>query len=208
MKYLAFVFACAAMIASTIAQADDANAQKALQKAQFMLRQAASEKADLQTQVDALKQQVEKMSADLAATKSASDQAKRATEEKFGGAIAQWKQRDTETSGELAATKQQLKQEIEQRKVVEDKLQKQTNNFAVCYENNKKLYDVNTQLLGQYEKKGFGDILKQKEPFTGVKQVEIENLVQDYRYQLDDLRVQPVEAAANVVDGAQQTQSN
>lgn len=208
MKYFSFVFAFIALVASTVAQADDANAQKALQKAQFMLRQASSEKAELQTQLDALKQQVDKLTADLAATKSASDQTKRATEEKYGSAIAQWKQRDTQTSDELTAVKQQLKQQTEQRKLLETQLQKQTGNFSVCYENNKKLYDLNTQLLSRYQNKGLSDVLKQKEPFTGMKQVEIENLVQDYRYQLDDLQVPPVESAASATDSAQQIKSN
>ena len=194
MKYLSFVFACVAMIASTVAQADDANAQKALQKAQFMLRQATNEKAELQIQVDALKQQVEKLTHDVAATKTASDEAKRTTEEKYGSAIEQWKQRDSEVNAELLATKEQLKQQLVQRKDLESRLKKQTDNFSACYENNKKLYDINNQLLSRYASKGLVDVVRQKEPFTGLKQVEVENLVQDYRYQLDDLQVKSEQA--------------
>lgn len=208
MKSSAIAFALALSVLSAMTHAQDANAQKALQKAQYMLRQATSEKTELQTQVDALKQQVEKLTHDVAATKMASDHAKRTTEEKYGSAIEQWKQRDAQTTDELTATKQQLKQQVEQTKLLDTQLQKQTSNFSVCYENNKKLYDLNTQLLGKYENKGLGEVLKQKDPFTGIKQVEIENLVQDYRYQLDDLRVQPMESAADARDGAQQTKSN
>lgn len=208
MKPSAIVFALALSVLSVVAQADDANAQKALQKAQFMLRQSASEKAELQTQVDALKQQIEKLTTELATAKSASDQSKRATEEKYGNAIAQWKQRDTQTSDELTATKQQLKQQMEQHKLLEGQLQKQTQNFSVCYENNKKLYDISTQLIGRYENKGFADVLKQKEPLTGIKQVEIENLVQDYRYQLDGLAVLPDPSAAGNKDGEGAVQTN
>lgn len=198
MKYISFVFAYIAMIAPLVAQAEDANAQKALQKAQYMLRQATNEKAELQTQVDALKQQVEKLMQDVAATKTAADQAKRTTEDKYGNAIEQWKQRDTQRSDELASLKQQLNQEIVQKREIESKLQKQSNNFAVCYANNRKLYDLNGELLARYENKGFGDVLKQREPFTGIKQVDIENLVQDYRYRIDDLKI-PGEAAAAAV---------
>jgi len=203
MKSSSIFFALAFSVLSAATQAQDANAQKALQKAQYMLRQATNEKAELQTQVDALKQQVEQLTHDVAAAKVASDQAKRTTEEKYGSAIEQWKQRDAQTSGELTVAKQQLKQQIEQRNQLEAQLKRQTNNFSVCYENNKKLYDLNTQLLTRYENKGFSDVLAQKDPFTGIKQVEIENLVQDYRYQLDDLRVQPAEAAAGATDSAQ-----
>lgn len=198
----------AALFMSAPVFADDANAQKALQKAQFMLRQATNEKAELQMQVDALKQQIDKLTGELTATKTSSEQGKRATEEKYGSAIAQWKQRDTQTSDELNVAKTQIKQQTEQRKALEAQLQKQTNNFSVCYENNQKFYDLNSQLLTRFENKGFGDVLKQKEPFTGIKQVEVENLVQDYRYQLDDLKVRPEQSPADKEENAQQTHNN
>lgn len=179
-----------AMSATAKVYAQDANAQKSLQKAQFMLRQVSSEKAELQTQLDMLKQQVDQLTRELAATKSNASGAQQKTEEKYTGAIAQWKQRESETSTVLATTKEQLKQQLVQRQELEASLQKKSESFSVCYENNKKLYDINHQLLTRYENKGIGDVLKQREPFTGVAQVEVENLVQDYRYQLDDLKVQ------------------
>ena len=194
MKYFSLVFAFVSVMASTVAYAQDANAQKALQKAQFMLRQSANEKVEFQTQLDALKQQVDQLTRELAATKSGATSAQQKTEEKYTGVIAQWKQRDSEVSAELLATKEQLKQQLAQRKDLESRLQKQADNFSVCYENNKKLYDINNQLLSRYESKGFVDVAKQKEPFTGIKQVEVENLVQDYRYQLDDLQVKAEQA--------------
>lgn len=197
MRFISMAFAFLMIFSSTGAHAQDANAQKALQKAQFMLRQVSSEKAELQTQIDALKQQVDQLARELAATKSHATGTQQKTEEKYNDAIAQWKQRDSETNSALVVTREQLKQQLAQRKDLEISLQKQTTNFAVCYENNKKLYDINNQLLSRYESKGFGDVLKQREPFTGVAQVEVENLVQDYRYRLDDLKVQPEQAKNN-----------
>lgn len=205
MRASAIIFSLALSVLAASTQAQDANraSTQALQKAQFMLRQAASEKAELQAQLAALQQQADKLAAELAAVKTASDQSKRATEEKYGGAIAQWKQRDAQNAEEAAALKQQLKAQGEQSKLLEAQLQQQTQNFSACYENNKKLYDINAQLLTRYENKGFADVLKQREPFTGVSRVEIENIVQDYRYQLDDLRVQPDQAAVTGKDDAE-----
>lgn len=197
MRFLSIVAAVFAISCSTITHAQDANAQKALQKAQFMLRQASSEKAELQTQLQALKEQVDQLTRELASTKSSATGAQQKTEEKYTGAIAQWKQRDSETSAALTSTREQLKQQLVKNKELEAQAQKQTTNFFVCYENNKKLYDINNQLLTRYENKSFGDVLKQREPFTGVAQVEIENLVQDYRYQLDELKVQPEQTQNN-----------
>lgn len=207
MKHIASAFTLVCVALAPTAYADDTNAQKALQKAQFMLRQATSEKAELQTQLDAANQQVEQLSRELTAAKSGAANDRQRTEEKYSSAIAQWKQRDTDTAAELAAIRQQLKQEMAQRREVESQLQKQKNNFAACYENNKKLSDIGTQLLSRYENKGFGDVLKQREPFTGISRVELENLVQDYRYQLDGLRVQTDQNNSDT-DGAGQSHNN
>lgn len=199
MKYRLCIsfFTLIAIALSATAYAQDANAQKALQKAQFMLRQVSSEKAELQTQLEALKQQVDRLTRELAATKTSAAGSQQKMEEKYTGAIAQWKQRDTDINAVLTTTKDQLKQQLAQRKELEASLQKQTENFSVCYENNKKLYEINHQLLTRYENKGFSDVLKQREPFTGVAKVEVENLVEDYRYQLDDLKIQPEKSQNN-----------
>lgn len=174
------------------AQAQDANAnaqRNAMAKAQFMLRQAATEKAEAQQQVDALKQQVDKLTRELAATQSDAGANKQKMQAGFNDTIELWKQRDAKVGEQLAALRVQLKEQTEQRAAVEDKLQIQNNNFAVCYGNNKQLLDLNRELLARYEDKGMFDALRQKEPFTGVAKVEVENLVQDYRYKLDDLMI-------------------
>jgi hypothetical protein len=178
------------VVGGATAQDANANAQKnALAKAQFMLRQATSEKADLQQQADALKQQVEMLSKELAAVKAASGENKQKMEEKFSGSLELWKQRDTKTSEQLAALRTQLKEQTEQRALLQDRLQVQSDNFALCYGNNKQLFDLNRELLTRYQQKGVLDAVAQKEPFTGIKDVEIENLVQDYRYRNDDLKM-------------------
>ena len=189
MKKILVAFTALTAVFALQAQADDANAQKALQKAQFMLRQVSNEKAELQTQMTALQQQVDQLTRELVSSKSSATSSQQATEQKYSSAIAQWKQRDTESSTELTAVKLQLKQEQTNRQELEAQLQRHKDNFSFCYANNKKLYDISSQLLTRYENKSFGDVLKQKEPFTGFKQVELENLVQDYRYQMDDLKI-------------------
>lgn len=168
----------------------NANAQRnALAKAQFMLRQAATEKAELQQQADALKQQVDKLTRELAATQADAGAGKQKMQAGFDAVIEQWKQRDAKLGEQLAALRAQLKEQSEQRVAVEEKLKVQANNFAVCYGNNKQLLDLNRELLARYEGKGVFDALRQKEPFTGVAAVKVENLVQDYRYKLDDLTI-------------------
>ena len=52
-------------------------------------------------------------------------------------------------------------------------------------ENNRKLYDINKELVANYKIKAFGQ-WPSKKTFTGKQQVEIEKLAQEYQYRLDD----------------------
>lgn len=179
------LIACAAPLHAQ----QDQSAQKALAKAQFMLRQVSGEKEQLQTEVGALKQQVDQLTKQLAQTKSAADDDRQKLAQKLDASVGQWKQHSEKLSEQLGAGREQLKETLAQRAQLEQHLQQQTDNFSKCYVNNKKLYELNTELLGRYQGKGFADVLEQKEPFTGIKQVEVENLVQDYQYRLDDLKL-------------------
>lgn len=169
--------------------ADEAGAQKALAKAQYLLRQATSEKVELQTQVDTLKQQVDKLTKDLATSKSTSGADKQKLELKYGSALEQWKTQGEKLNEQLENGRTQMKKDAVQRAELEEALKKETANFSQCYDNNKKLYAINQDLLSRYQHKGFTDVLGQKEPFTGIKQVDVENLIQDYQYQIDSLQV-------------------
>ena len=169
--------------------ADEAGAQKALAKAQYMLRQATSEKTDLQTQVEMLKQQVDKLTKELSSTKSTSGTDKQKIEQKYGSALEQWKTHGEKLNEQLETGRAQAKKDAAQRAELEEALKNETANFSQCYENNKKLYVVNQDLLSRYQHKGFSDVLGQKEPFTGIKQVDVENLIQDYQYQIDSLKI-------------------
>lgn len=183
--------------------ADDAGSQKALQKAQFMLRQVTSEKADLQTQIDEQKKQVDSLTKELATAKSKSSDLQQQHQEKLSNTVAQWKQHDEKQSEQLSTLRDQLKSESRARLKLEDGLKAQTNNFSTCYTNNQKLYAVNRELLDLYRRKGIVDTLKQKEPFTGLKEVEVENLIQDYQYQLDDLKIKTTETDISLKPGGE-----
>ena len=186
----AAVICAAALLHGGAAHAQDANAQKnAIAKAQFMLKQAAAEKAELQQQAAALQQQVEKLTRELAAVQSDASAGKQKMQAGFSETIEQWRQRDAKQTGQLEQLRAQLKEQTEQGARFEAQLQAQTNNFNVCYGNNKQLLDLNREILARYRDKGIFDSLRQSEPFTGLKEVEVQNLVQDYRYKLDDLTV-------------------
>ncbi|HUO44284.1 MAG TPA: hypothetical protein VMT94_05155 [Burkholderiales bacterium] len=58
-----------------------------------------------------------------------------------------------------------------------------------CQANNLKLRNLAHEILDRYQNKGVFEGLLQREPFTQIKSVEIENLVQDYGEKIDDLGV-------------------
>jgi len=59
----------------------------------------------------------------------------------------------------------------------------------MCTVKNAKLYDLNVELLKRYADKGVVDVVTGREPLTGLKRVELDNLVQDLQDKLDEQRV-------------------
>lgn len=68
-------------------------------------------------------------------------------------------------------------------------LETSENRNAACEEKNLKLYQLDVEMAERYRNKGFLDAVGQAEPFTQLKNVEIENILQDYRDKLDAERI-------------------
>jgi len=64
-------------------------------------------------------------------------------------------------------------------------LAQQTKLTDTCATRNARLYEIGGEILERYENKGVFSSLLAAEPFTGLKRVELENLVEDYRDKLD-----------------------
>ena len=180
---------CILPTAANSVSAENDNSKNALAKAQYMLRQISTEKASLEQQVTKQKVEIDNLAKEVSLLKK---------ESKSKLEVANSTQLEALTTLKGDRQKVQAKLEIESEKNTElttanEKLKlqvaKQTNNFDVCYNNNKKLYDINKEILGKYEDKGFWAALSQKEPFTAIEKVKIENLVQDYQYEIDGLTV-------------------
>lgn len=60
-----------------------------------------------------------------------------------------------------------------------------------CEAKNLALYEYGRSLLDRYNRKGVKDALLQRDPFVGLKQVEIDNLLQEYRDKLDTAKLTP-----------------
>ena len=61
--------------------------------------------------------------------------------------------------------------------------------METCRASNDELCQVNSELLIRYQNNGLFDTLAGAEPITGLARVQKENVVDDYRYRLGDLKM-------------------
>ena len=73
-----------------------------------------------------------------------------------------------------------------------------------CATNNVALSKIGYEVLSKYENKGFFDRAGQVEPFTRIKKVQIENMVDEYTYLIQDQEYSPPEDLQTSEDDANQ----
>jgi chromosome segregation ATPase len=201
------------------ASANDPNQQQALQKAQALLKQLAQQKglveADLakaRADLAAKDLQLKTVQSALAGKARDLDSAEAsiaaATRKAsgLGSDLQSTQQRLEKTTSTLQgvvekykAQAARLRETTEAKAVLEAQLAKTTSELQDSEKKNLALYRLNDDLLRQYNDKSSWDALLQREPVTGIKGVEIENLLQEYAdknaEQLREINVQAVEAA-------------
>lgn len=154
------------------AQAEQAD-PKALAKAQHMLRQLSSER-------DALKAENAQLKADLDALKTKKSNS--------DGALV--KSKET-----LRDVQENLDKTLADKQAAEASATERGRQLEQCTIKNTKLYELNGELLQRYASKGVVDAMARREPFTGLKKVEMENLLQELQDKNDEQRVSTEQAA-------------
>lgn len=76
-------------------------------------------------------------------------------------------------------------------------LRQETRTAERYLRHNRILGEVADELIERYRKKDFSDILKEKEPFTGIPQVEVEHMLQEYLDRVDRGTIQENRQALN-----------
>lgn len=92
----------------------------------------------------------------------------------------------SDTEQQLARLTEQQRTTDAERKRLETLSAQLQQSVTGCEAKNEKLHKHGVELLERYEKKGCFDAFLQGEPLTGLKQVEIENFVEDNREKLDE----------------------
>lgn len=149
-----------------------------LDKVQASSKAAESEAARLQGEVKASKRQQISVARELTLVKE-----KLATTEQR---LSETQQTLTETTAKLTETTRALQQSDAEKRNLETVRVRNEGDLASCERKNVALYQVGRSLMDRFEHKTCGEILAQKDPFTGLKRVETENLLEEYRDKLDE----------------------
>ncbi|MBI3433129.1 MAG: hypothetical protein HY018_13075 [Hydrogenophilales bacterium] len=145
-----------------------------LEKAQASSKAEEGKVASLQHGLGTSKQQLASVSNELAQVK---------------GTLATTAQQLAETRKTLAETAQTLQQTESEKRRLETVKASNERDIASCEHKNLALYEVGRSLMDRFEHKSCGEILSEKEPFTGIRKVETENLMEEYRDKLDEQKL-------------------
>jgi chromosome segregation ATPase len=175
-------------------------AQKQAEDAKAVLEQ---ERSKLDAEAKAAKAQVAKTSGAVARERKRADELQvsldavtkeRSSLEKdkdvLGTRLADTEARLKETLAELARTRASLAAREKELAGVQQVAAQQARSIRTCEDKNLKLYGVATEVMGKYRDQGVWDAMKRKEPFTGLRQVEVENLLEEYRDRASEARVE------------------
>lgn len=199
------VLLCALVMAlgtSPALASTESREKQMLRRMQQQMQQVEQEKAAALADKDVAERALEESRASAAAAKRqiAGERAARSrAESELKAAQAErdaLKAKLAETEKQLAdslaaqrATLQTLAQAESAKKQSEAQLAARQQELKTCQTHNGRLYSLSRELMVKYRDKSCQDALAQAEPFTGLKKVEIENLLETWRDHADRERL-------------------
>jgi chromosome segregation ATPase len=181
------------------------------------LQQLASERTSLEAENAKLKKDLEVVRKDRDAFKTVQQSLDRRAKTSEVSLKASLAQRES-SERELAQTKDKLQQLIgkfretiqtmrdleSEHTTTKQTLATRDKELGVCIDRNLALYKINQEVLSHLENQSVWTRVAQTEPFTKIKRVQLENLVDDYKERADEQRMSgssgptpPSAAAAN-----------
>lgn len=172
------------------------------------LQQLTSERSALQAENAKLKQELDQVKAQLqkaSASAKTLESRNRALEASAGRGSANAEQTEEQlerTRGQLQELVGKFRETVDTLRGVESERGKLKGEVAVkerelktCIDRNAGFYNLNVEVLDRMENRGFWSSVAEREPFTKLKRVELENLIDDYRYRAEELRVEQQQQA-------------
>jgi chromosome segregation ATPase len=137
------------------------------------------EKKTLGDQVKKFTEQVQKMETQVRDTEEVSAKTKKELQDM------------TRTNKDLD---HDLKRVTTEKQTLQAELKKTSKELGQCSTNNADLIIIAEELVAKYRNKGLGSILMEKEPITQVKKVELEQFTQQYREEIEQLKIKKKDA--------------
>jgi chromosome segregation ATPase len=171
--------------------------------AQFMqqMQQLASERVQLQAENAGLKKELEELKKRYKSLETEKESLTRnaqssraalsrstANAEGLEQNLTQQRARMEELVAKFRETATTLRDVETDRVQLKDRLAAREREIHTCVERNLALYKVNSEVLDHFGKQGFWSSLGRAEPFTQLKRVANENLIEEYRSRADDQR--------------------
>lgn len=200
------------------AAAEDKKERDAQRKLRLMMQSMEQEKAALASEKNSLSEQVKSLNKQISDLKNSSTSVSRKKDARVGELekeLLSAKEENLSLSSKLQITQGSLEDltaksreslhnlqkdyqaSVEQGDECKSKLQvsasnvsRQSQSIEMCEKKNMALYELNVEILDRYKKKGVWSALFQAEPFTQIKKVEMENIIQEYKEKLDSQKVE------------------
>ncbi len=176
------------------ARRDAAGAADPMRKMQYMLRQLTQEKSSLEAENGKLRidlkteaKEKEKLQARLDKLEKKLGKSKD-NNLKLVSRVKQDNERMKKMIAKYRETVQKLQMANRDNQLLVNAVSERNQWIEQCQSKNSKMYTINVELLERYRNKDFSDDALEKEIFTGLVAVELENQEQEYRFRLDDLK--------------------
>ena len=179
----------------------EGDGNQALKRMQFMLQQLTKEKAVLEDDKAKLEGEVKDLEKDLkSAEQEIADQGLtierressiaglNATVEKRDEKIAKREKQLRDLIAKYQDAQLLIQQLNEEKSGLQQTVAEKDRVITQMDEKNLEMFKANQELMDLYENKSGWDSIFQKEGVTGLKQVEIENILQEYRFRIEDNR--------------------
>jgi chromosome segregation ATPase len=197
-----FALFCVSGAPSAQAAEEDTTARlrEMLHRTQEALRQAQSDNSDLTRAKLEAETKLQKANKDLEAARGVSKaelvlrgqlQATKAAQDDLSRQLNDATERLSAASTKLNDNARQLAARDAELTQVKQGLEQSKSETVSCETKNLRLYTYSQELLLAYRKKGVWDSLAQRDPVLGLKEVSIENVVQEYQAKLASQRVKP-----------------
>lgn len=196
MKTTAGIFLVLLMMSlSSVATAKDSKERHEIHLLQLRLQQAAQEKSGLMDQISDLSKKIAVLQANLDKDVQLRTGLEHQIESQKKG-MADLNEKNQEQQSKLKEAlvtniqtgdnlkTVQSKNDIDKQQL-NAKITKQTELTQACEKKNMDLYKIAVAFMDKYKNKGVMSSLMQEEPFTQIEEVNIENVLQEYRDKAD-----------------------